>query len=722
MIRPLATVKTGRRLIEEVRRPATLAKQSAFGNKSAVVQASFSEEIHPLYIFRERKTMIRIVLHIALVISFTFGGMNYAFASIHDSTSNIPPIDTVFIKVQRSDFASVGRFRTVINNELQTGLLHERLTENATFFKQYGVSGSSTVSKRGADATQTQVVWNGLPINHPMLGMTDFNGISSFAFSEIFMIEGGNSALFGSGSVGGTVFLNNQSQFESPLKIALLQNSASLNNHRTGLDFRNSWAVGPKKRLYAQATISAIQDYNQFQFLDQLDGQTVPTFRPNINSNLSNRSGRLVLAYKFDRALQLKWVSEQTGVFRDLGTLFGTINYIGSQWDQNTRTIFEIKKGFDHWGITQKLGYTRDWIVFQDGSNSPQPGQKRDTSIATMQFAQTEWYYNHKDFGDLILGFDIQNQCGLSPFFGGRDRVNTAKSRLLPAQFFGWKRKWQKTEWLANFRFEWLEKVTTYGLSGEFQLAKNHRIKLDAHSHFRRPTLNDLFWYSPDALAQGVKSETGWATEIGWMVENSSQNHYAKALKYKVQAALYYRELNNPIIWTPTGAFWSARNFYFGKYYGIQSEGKISKAFKLNSGQPWSTWFTYQVDIVNAQVKRTSQSDYFFQIFIPDVMGNIECGIATGSHKISIKASHTGNRFTQTDNLNWLPGYRLLGAEYQWSTSFKKQPLLFGVSMHNALNVRYQNMPGRPMPPRYFGMKIQYAFTHSKKSNHKLPN
>jgi hypothetical protein len=330
-----------------------------------------------------------------------------------DSINNIPPIDTVFIKVQRSDFASVGRFKSIINNELQTGLLHERLTENATFFKQYGVSGSSTVSKRGADATQTQVVWNGLPINHPMLGMTDFNGISSFAFSEIFMIEGGNSALFGSGSVGGTIFLNNQSQFESPLKISILQNSASLNNHKSGLDLRNSWKMGAKNRLFAQATISAIQDYNQFKFMDQLDGQTIQSLRPNINSNLRNRSGRFVLAYKIDRALQIKWVSEQTGVFRNLGTLFGTTQHIGSQWDQNTRSILEVKKGFDQWGITQKVGYTRDQIVFQDDSYIPQQNQKRDTSIATMQFAQTELYYNHKDFGDVIVGFDIQNQQGV---------------------------------------------------------------------------------------------------------------------------------------------------------------------------------------------------------------------------------------------------------------------------------------------------------------------
>ncbi len=684
--------------------------------------------------------MIKKVLHIAFCLAFAVGHslkaetidsarrfsltyhvgiseFNRKVEFNRDSINNIPPIDTVFIKVQRSDFASVGRFKSVINNELQTGLLHERLTENATFFKQYGVSGSSTVSKRGADATQTQVVWNGLPINHPMLGMTDFNGISSFAFSEIFIIEGGNSALFGSGSVGGTIFLNNQSQFEAPLKISVLQNSASLNNHRSGLDIRNSWKVGAKNRLFAQATLSAIQDYNQFKFMDQLDGQTIQSLRPNINSDLRNRSGRLVLAYKIDRALQIKWVSEQTGVFRNLGTLFGTTQYIGSQWDQNTRSILEVKKGFDQWGITQKVGYTRDQIVFQDDSYIPQQNQKRDTSIATMQFAQTELYYNHKDFGDVIVGFDIQNQQGVSPFFGGKDQILTAKNRLLPAQFLGWKRKWQKTEWLANFRFEWLEKVATYGLSGEFQLVKNHRIKLDAHSHFRRPTLNDLFWYSPDALAEGVKSETGWATEIGWNVESHKNAQNTQALKYRFQSAMYYRELNHPIIWTPTGAFWSARNFHFGKYYGFQSEGKLSKSLKSKSDRPFSGWMTYQIDVVNAQVKRTVQSEYFFQIFIPDVMGNLEVGIATSSHRISMKVSHTGNRYIQTDNLNWLPGYRLLGFEYQWNTEIAKQPLILGVSMHNALNTIYQNMPGRPMPPRYFGMKIQYSFTQENGVN-----
>ncbi len=627
----------------------------------------------------------------------------YHTLRIGDSVYNVPPIDTVFIKVQRSDFATVGRFKSIISTELQTGLLHERMTENASFFKQYGVSGSSTVSKRGADATQTQVVWNGLPINHPMLGMTDFNGISSFAFSEIFMIEGGNSALFGSGSVGGTIFLNNQSQFETPLKVSLLQQSTSLNNHRTGLDVKKSWKITSGNSLFLQATISSINDQNRFQFKDQLSGQSELQWRNNIHSDLHNRSGRLVLAFKSKKAVQWKWVAEQTHVFRELGTLYGSTKFIGAQWDQNTRSILEIKKGFDRWGITQKLGYTRDQIVFQDEMNVPQNNENRDTSVATMQFAQTEVYYNQSILGDFIMGFDIQNQVGRSPYFGGKDLVTTSKNRLLPAQFLGWKKKWIDWECLSNFRFEWLEKVATYGVSGEYLKIKHNKIRFDAHSHFRRPTLNDQFWYSPDALKDGVKSETGWATEIGWSTDWQNNEH---SVQIKQQTAVYYRELNHPIIWTPTGAFWSARNFHFGKYYGLQSEGKFTALKKKGSA-----WISYHFDAVNAQVKRTESDAFFEQIFIPDFMGNLEIGIAMKQHRISIKGTHTGNRFTQTDNQNWLPGYRLISLDYQWNTWWFKQPIALGFSLQNATNTVYQNMPGRPMPPRFIGIKVNYQFT-----------
>ena len=49
------------------------------------------------------------------------------------------------------------------------------LTFNSSVFvKSYGRATLSTVAFRGTSPSHTQVTWNGMRINNPMLGMTDF--------------------------------------------------------------------------------------------------------------------------------------------------------------------------------------------------------------------------------------------------------------------------------------------------------------------------------------------------------------------------------------------------------------------------------------------------------------------------------------------------------------------------------------------------------------------
>ena len=55
------------------------------------------------------------------------------------------------------------------------------LTFNSSVFvKSYGRATLSTVAFRGTSPSHTQVTWNGMRINNPMLGMTDFSTIPSF--------------------------------------------------------------------------------------------------------------------------------------------------------------------------------------------------------------------------------------------------------------------------------------------------------------------------------------------------------------------------------------------------------------------------------------------------------------------------------------------------------------------------------------------------------------
>ena len=52
------------------------------------------------------------------------------------------------------------------------------LTFNSSVFvKSYGRATLSTVAFRGTSPSHTQVTWNGMRINNPMLGMTDFSTI-----------------------------------------------------------------------------------------------------------------------------------------------------------------------------------------------------------------------------------------------------------------------------------------------------------------------------------------------------------------------------------------------------------------------------------------------------------------------------------------------------------------------------------------------------------------
>ena len=46
---------------------------------------------------------------------------------------------------------------------------------SAIFVKNYGRATLSTVAFRGTSPSHTQVSWNGMKINNPMLGMTEFS-------------------------------------------------------------------------------------------------------------------------------------------------------------------------------------------------------------------------------------------------------------------------------------------------------------------------------------------------------------------------------------------------------------------------------------------------------------------------------------------------------------------------------------------------------------------
>jgi len=74
-------------------------------------------------------------------------------------------------------------------------------------FTQGGMGGFAGFRERGAQTIHTTVYRNGMPVNDPSTGWYDFGHIIPTGQELVTVSHGANSTLYGSGSLGGTVFI-----------------------------------------------------------------------------------------------------------------------------------------------------------------------------------------------------------------------------------------------------------------------------------------------------------------------------------------------------------------------------------------------------------------------------------------------------------------------------------------------------------------------------------
>ena len=297
--------------------------------------------------------------------------------SLSDTMQNVP-VDTVYIQAQRLEFSQLGRVKVDLFQANSAQNLQNSLSSNAIFLKQYGVSGSTTISRRGADAAQTQVLWNGLPVNNPMLGMTDFNNISTYGLQEAFLIEGGNTALLGSGSVGGTVFLRNKVKFHEGLSASAFQQISQFQNQVSAVNI-----VFSGRLHYFQTTWSQINFQNKFNFYDPILKES----RIAENAHLFQNTFRTVYGFKYQKhelKAVLEWVKNQRG----LGQQIGSELLFGNQHDENIRSVIEYQYNSGKWLFVNRLGFVRDVIKYAEQQS------KWDSSAANTPYFQSELYRN----------------------------------------------------------------------------------------------------------------------------------------------------------------------------------------------------------------------------------------------------------------------------------------------------------------------------------------
>ncbi len=127
-----------------------------------------------------------------------------------------------------------------LDSALLSQMSHQNLgdvlaNESSLFIKNYGPSNLSSSSFRGGNAAQTSVLWNGFQLNNTLNGQVDFSLIPTGFHNDVTIQYGGSSALWGSGALGGAIFLGTKPQWEKGFQAKLNFTVSSFSNFQQQL-------------------------------------------------------------------------------------------------------------------------------------------------------------------------------------------------------------------------------------------------------------------------------------------------------------------------------------------------------------------------------------------------------------------------------------------------------------------------------------------------------
>ena len=148
-------------------------------------------------------------------------------------------IKEVIISRKKINSGPTGYKRITIDSLILKNYSHSTLAdilaENSNIFiKSYGLGGTATPSFRGTGVSHTQIAWNGININQPMLGQSDLSLIPAGMVDDIGIYFGGASMVLNSGGIGGIINLETKPVWKKETVISINPGFGSFGRY-TGL-------------------------------------------------------------------------------------------------------------------------------------------------------------------------------------------------------------------------------------------------------------------------------------------------------------------------------------------------------------------------------------------------------------------------------------------------------------------------------------------------------
>jgi len=235
------------------------------------------------------------LLYIALLLTISLNGQ----ISIQKDTIKI---SEVIISGDRTPSSIQGYRKESLDSSVITNYSHRTIAEilslkSGIFIKSYGMGGTATPAFRGTSAGHTQIAWNGININNPMLGQSDLSLLPVGMTDNIQICFGGASMTFGSGGIGGTINLETKPDWKNVTSATISPGIGSFGQYsglvsvKTGnTNFQTS-----TRAFYYSAE-------NDFRYLNTVNSSD-PAWEIRINNQVKNKGLMQELYYRWQKSV-----------------------------------------------------------------------------------------------------------------------------------------------------------------------------------------------------------------------------------------------------------------------------------------------------------------------------------------------------------------------------------------------------------------------------------
>ena len=583
--------------------------------------------------------------------------------------SSVLTLDSVLEKNSYSDIAS-----------LLSGSSHIRI-------RSYGAGGLASSSIRGAGASHTQILWNGIVLNQLTTGQQDLSLIPVFFIDELDVQSGGLSSLLGEGAVGGSIHLQNTSLYDQGVKAHVQVAVGSFGQQMYGLKTQ----ISNSKRAFDVRLFSNAAE-NNYTFKDPyLQGEK----RALEHASFLNRGIQTSYAYRLNKHwnTNIRYWHQETD--RELAPSISEAFSVAEQQDESDILLFQIHHQKEKVVWNSQIAYQHASLIYED---SLRDVFSEHRSYRYKLSQDLQWRFSDHQVLRLESSVQLDTVKSTNLDVLGNNEIRFASG----INYRNWVS--DKLLFVSGARQEVINNdLSPFLPSIAFKLKpdENWNLEWSWSRSYKRPTWNDKYWCpggNPD-----LQDEIGWMTNIRMGMDFSNEN-----VKKNIGVSWYFGRINNWIIWLPatSGTYWTPENIALVEQKGVELETELEFENSWGIFRYENTFSCQLANDLNA--KKSGDRDFKQLVYIPVLQANHKLSWRKGNSELYYQHHLESGRNVATDNSDYLKPYLLADLGIRYSYQMKSIRMQMGIQLNNLWNTDYRMVKDRPMPGR--NLKVNFNF------------